>query len=192
MTTPQIDKEKDRFAEKLDAEVREAEARLKALVAQAEAGKARADMDEISGLTAAKERVKRDIADLKQKAAADYATAKRSVEKSVKELQVDIQRVSEKYTAWDAARERRFYARLDQADAELKIWKAQADQKRSDVSMKASDALATLEEKLALARARAAEARAEKNSAKAQAALEEAARHFDAAYDAAAKRYGNT
>ncbi len=114
MTTPQTPRENDLVTAKFEAEVREADARLKVLQAQAEAGKAKADMDEISGLAAAKERVKKNIADLKQQAAADYAATKREVEKEIKDLQADIQRVNERFTTWDSARERQFYARLDE------------------------------------------------------------------------------
>jgi phage shock protein A len=192
MTTPQVEKEKDLLAAKFDAEVEEADARLKVLQAQAKARRARADMDEISGLAAAKERVKKDVADLKQKATADYHAAKSAVEKEIKDLQADIERVNERYTAWDAARERELNARLDEADAKLEVWKAKADQKRSQHAMKGNDELAALEEKIALARARAAEAKHEKYTAKAQQALDESARHFVQAYDAAAKRYGES
>ena len=192
MTTPQTPRDNDLVTAKFEAEVREADARLKALRAQAEAKQAKADMDEISGLTAAKERVKKNIADLKQQAASDYAATKREVEKEIKDLQADIQRVTERYTAWDSARERQFYARLDEAEARLKVWKAQADQKRADQSMKRHDDLAALEEQVALARAQGAAAKNEKYSAKARAALEESERYFDQAYDAAVKRYGKT
>jgi len=190
MTTPQVEKERDLLTARFAAEVREADARLAVLQAQAEARKARADMDEISGLAAVKERVRKEVADLKQKAAADYTVAKSAVEKEIKDLQADIERVNERYTAWDAARERELNARLDQADAKLEGWKAKADQKQSQDAMKRNDDLATLEEKIALARARAAEAKHEKYSAKAQQALDDAARHFVQAYDAAAKRFG--
>ena len=192
MTTPQPQRENDLVTAKLEAEVREADASLKVLQAQAEARKAKADMDEISGLAAAKERVKKNIADLKRQAATDYAATKREVEKEIKDLQADIQRVNERYTAWDFARERQFYARLDEAEARLKVWKAQAEQKRADVAMKRHDDLAALEEKIALAWAQAAAAKNEQYSAKARAALEESERYFDQAYDAAVKRYGTT
>jgi hypothetical protein len=192
MTTPQTQGEKDLVAAKFEAQVREADATLKVLQAQAEARKARTDMDAISGLTAAKERVKKNIADLKQEAVADYAATKRAVEKEIKDLQADIERVNERYTAWDAARERQLYARLDEAQARIEVWKAQADQKRADQSMKRHDDLAALEEKIALARARASAAKNEKYSAKAREALEESERYFDQAYDAAVKRYGKT
>ena len=189
MTTQQGQPEKDLVTAKFEAEVREADAKLKVLQAHAKARKARADMDEISGLAAARDRVKRDVADLKQKASADFAAAKGAVEREIKDLQVDIQRVNDRYTAWDSAREREFNARLDEAEAQLGVWKAKADQKRAQQSMKRHDALATLEEKIALARARSAEAKHQKYTAKAQEALDDAARHFDQAYDAAAKRY---
>ena len=192
MTTPHTQRENDLVTAKLEAQVREVDASLTVLQAQAEARKARADMDEISSLAAAKERVKKNIADLKRQAAADYAATKREVEKEMKDLQANIQRVNERYTAWDSARERQFYARLDEAQARLKVWKAQADQKRTAVAMKGHDDLAALEEKIALARAQAAAAKNDQYSAKARAALEESERYFDQAYDAAVKRYGTT
>ena len=187
--TTSATKEWDLVAQQLEAEVKEAEGKLKVMQAQAEARKARAEMDEISGLTATKEQVKRDIAKFKERTAADYSIAKGALQDEVKQFKADISRVGDKYTAWDSARERRFYARLDEAEARLKVWKAKADQKRVDATVKGHDDLATLEEQIALARARAAAVRSEKHSAAAQTELEEAARHFDEAYDAAAKRY---
>lgn len=187
--TTQVQQEKDLVAEKLESEVREAEARLKVLKAQTEARRAQEDMDQISGLTAAKERVKQQIAEMKRQAGENYAARKREAEEGMKTIKADIQRISERYTAWDTARERNFYARLDEADAQLKVWKAQAQQKRAKQEMRSHDELATLEEKIALARARAAEASHEKHSAKADAALDEAAYRFGQAYEAASKRY---
>lgn len=189
MTTRQAQPEKDLVAAKFDAELREADARLKVLEAQARATKAKTDMDEISGLAAARERVKKNLADLRQQAAADYAATKRAVEKEIRELQAGIERVDERVLAWDVARERQFFAQLDEAEARLKVWKAQADQKRADVAIKLHDDLAALEEKIALARARVATAKNERYSAKSREALEEAERYFVQAYDAAGKRY---
>jgi uncharacterized protein YfcZ (UPF0381/DUF406 family) len=189
MTKRQGQPERDLITAKFDAELREADARLNVLQARAEGSKAKTDMDEISGLAAARDRVKKNLADLKQEAAADYAATKREVEKEIRQLQDGIQRVNERVVAWDAARERQFYARLDEADAKLELWKAQADQKRADVAMKVHDDIATLEEKIALARARSATAKNERYSAKSLTALEEAERYFIQAYAAAAKRY---
>lgn len=183
-------------ADTYDAQVREADARLKVLKARAEAAKATADMDEISGLDTVKEQVKKDIAEAKKFAADDYAATKKDFEKvrknvdrGLQDLQTRIDKFSERYSAWDDARERRFNARLDEADARMKVWKATADQQRTQDARDARNALATLEEKVALARARSAEARRERYDAKSQQALDDAARYFDQAYDAAAKRY---
>ena len=183
-------------ADTYDAQVREADARLKVLKAQAEATKATADMDEISGLNSVKEQVKKDIAEAKKFAADDYAAtkkdfeqAKKNVDRGLQDLQTRIDRFSERYSAWDDARERRFNARLDEADARMKVWKAVGDQQRTQDARDARDALSTLEEKVALARARSAEARREHYDARSRQALDDAARYFDQAYDAASKRY---
>jgi hypothetical protein len=196
MTTPHSQQPTHFNAEIYEAQIREADARLNALKAQAEAKKAKADMDEISGLTIAKEQVKADIAELKKFATADVAQTrkdfeqvKKNTDRKLKDLQVKIDRASDRYTAWDDARERRFNARLDEADAKVRAWKATADQQRVQDVRQTRDDMAKLEEKVALARASAAEARRERYDAKSQQALDDAARYFDQAYDAAAKRY---
>jgi hypothetical protein len=176
-------------ADKLDAELRETEAKLQVAKAKAEAKQAKADMDEISGLAAAKDRVKKNIADLKQRASADYTAAKKSAEQDLRELQAKIERFDDRYSAWDEARERRFNARLDEATARAKAWKARDDRDRAVQSMQFQNDLATLEEKIATAKARAAEARRDKYTAKAQAALDDAERNFERALEAAKKRY---
>ena len=193
MTTPN---RPDFNAEIYDAQLRQADATLNALKAEAEKRKAQADMDEISGLTAAREQVRRDIAEFRKFASEDYAQtvrdaqqAKNNIDQHVKDLQARIERANERYSAWDEARERRFNARLDEADARVKTWRAKADQTRAENAIDRNDALATLEAKIAAARASAAAARAEKYSAKSLQSLEDAARYFDQAYDAAAKRY---
>ena len=193
MTSPEG---RDYAAEKYDAQLREADASLNELRAKAEKRRAQADMDEISGLTAAKEQVRKDIADFKKFAAADYAqtkqdaqTIQRAIDRRVKDLQTRIERANERYSAWDEARERRFNARLDQADAKVQVWKAQADQARADDARDARNLVATVQQQTALARARAADARADRYSEKSRQALEDAARNFDKAYDAAVTRF---
>lgn len=188
MTTP-VTKERDLVAEQLAAEVKEAEAKLNVMQAQAQARSAQAEMDEISGLAATKDQVKRNIAKFKERTAADHSIAKGALEKEVRNFQADVNRVRDKYTGWDSARERRFYARLDEAEARLKVWQAQLDQKRVDARVRSQGELAILPQKIAVAKARAAEAKRNKGSAEAQAALEQAAREFDEAYDAAAKHH---
>lgn len=178
MTTPNVPNEKGLVGEKADAQAREVEARSKLQQAKAEAGKAKAEKEEISGTAAAKARVKKGAAEVKEFLAADYAATK-----------ADLERAHDRYTKWDAAREREFDARLDAADAQLGVWKAKADAQRAKQGMKAHDDLASLEEKIALARARSAEAKHATYTAKAQAALEAAETAFDKAYAAATTRY---
>ncbi|HSL70488.1 MAG TPA: hypothetical protein VK864_09615 [Longimicrobiales bacterium] len=180
---------KDFVAEKYDAQFREADAKLDALQAQAEARHAQEDMDEISGLRAAKERARQKLAELKVSASENYESTKRAVEHAVNDLEVGISKVSERYSSWDSARERRFNARLDEAEAKLRGWKARVDQKKAERGLERRDELSKLEEKAALARARSAELSHDRHNKKAQEALEDAARHFDEAFDAATKRY---
>lgn len=187
--TTQTEKQRNLAAEKLEAEVREAEARLKVLEAQAKARDAKKDMDEISGLSAAKERTRARVAELKRLAAEDYQATKEELEKDVEAIKAGLKRLGERYQAWDAAATRRLDARLDEAEAQLQIWSAQVAKTRAEQAMKRQDALAALEESIALARASAAEAQHEKYSARAQAALEKAATHFKQAYEAAARQY---
>ncbi len=176
-------------AEKLQAGVGEAEARLKVLQAEAEARKAKADMDEISGITAAKERVKRTLADMKEKGSTEHLAAKQEAEQGLKDLQAKLQRLSDRYWAWDDAAERRLNARLDEAEARIQVWKEHVKQQRAAAVTKRHNEMATLEEKIALARARASEARSAGYAADARAALEDAAHDLDRAYNAAARRY---
>jgi hypothetical protein len=180
---------KDLLAEQLDAEMREVDARLASLQAQAVARQAKDEMDEISGLRAAQERARAKLTDLKLQTTESIEASRREAETAVQDLKTGIDRVRERYHAWDDARERRFYARLDEAEARVKTWKAQADQERVGQAMKRHDELVALEEKITLARARAAEAARNRHDRQVQATLEEAAWYLDQAYDAAGKRY---
>lgn len=197
MTTPQTQQTTNFNA--YDAQVQAADAKLKVLKAQAEAKKAKADMDEISGITVFKEQVKKDIAQAKKFAAddkaqtkQDFQQAKKNADQGLKDLRTRIDRVSQRYSAWDDARERLFNARLDEADAKMKGWKAADIAVAEQDTRDAKAALATLEEKVALARASAATARLQRYDAKSQQALEDAAGYFDQAFDAAVKRYDNS
>ena len=170
--------ERDLVAEKKIAEAKAAEAKAKLQQANAKVKKTKADLDTVSGAADAKQHVKEGIAKAKAFAAADLAQTK-----------ADFKRANDRLAAWDAAATRDFDARLDAADAQLATWKAKVDVERAEDRIARHNDIATLEEKIALARGRAAEAKLEKYTTKAQAALEDAARAFDQAYDAAAKRY---
>jgi hypothetical protein len=175
--------------EKLDAQAREAAARIDLLQAQAEARKTKAALAEITGLRGAGERIRQKLAEIKEAAAEKLDEARHAAETALHDLEAKIDKVSDRYSEWDEARERHFKARLDEAEAKLKVWKAQFDQRRAELGVQWHDTLATLEERIALARARAAEKDRVRYDRKTREALEDAARHFDEAYEAAAKRY---
>lgn len=179
----------DPRVDRLDAQFREADARLDLLRSQAEQRRASDEMDEISGLRAARDRTQRKITELKQRAADEREADRREAERAVHDLEVGIERARERYAAWDAARDRRFNARMDEADAKLKLWDAKADRDRANLEVESHDALQTLKERIALAKARYSAWRAAQHDQKAQEALAESARQFDDAYDAASKRY---
>jgi hypothetical protein len=176
-------------AEKLDAQAREAEARIDLLQAQAEARQTKEEMAEISGLRDAGERIRQKLAEMKVTAAEKLDEARHAAEEALHDLETRIDQVSDRYSQWDEARERHFGARLDEAEAKLRIWKAQLDQRKAELGVQWHNTLATLEERIALARARAAEKARVRYDRKTREALETAARHFDEAYEAAAKRY---
>lgn len=190
MTKKNVEPGRNPVADEMDAQFREIDARLDALQAQAEARQAKEEMDEISGLRAAREKAKQKLADLKQNATANVEYTRAAVQEDLHELEVGIGRVRDRYHAWDEARERRLDARLDEAEAHLRVWKAQVDAKRAKHAMKRHDELAKLEESVALTRASAAAWKYARHDRKAQDALEDAARHFDEAFDAAEKQYG--
>jgi hypothetical protein len=146
-------------------------------------------MDEIAGLSSARDRAKRKIADLKEQATGGADRVRHAIESDLQDLEVSIDRVRDQYFAWDATREKRFHARLDEAAAKLALWNAQTDAKQADRAIKRHDDLATLEERLELARARFAAWRAARHDKKALDALEDASLHFDRAFTAAEKRY---
>jgi hypothetical protein len=196
VTTIPAGPKNDLALEKFEAEVREAEARLNVLEADAKARQARADMDEISGLTGIQTGIRHQIAELKHAAAQDYAQTQADVKDSIAKLQAAIKRLDARLAAWDEAADRRLNAQLDKAEAKLEVWKAQADQRKAERGMKRQDELdelanelAKLNETIALARARSAEAKHEEYSAKSQAAVHEAALRFNEAFDIASARY---
>lgn len=86
----------DLMTDKLDAQFRKAEAELDVLQAQAEARRAKEDMDEISGLRTMRERAKQKLADMKRKASENAETSRREAESALHELQAGIKRASER------------------------------------------------------------------------------------------------
>jgi chromosome segregation ATPase len=176
-------------ADRMDAQFREIDATLDKLGARAEARQAKDEMDEISGLRSAREKARQRLDALSDDVSSDIEYTRAAVQTDLRDIEDRIEKVRDRYHAWDDARERRFNARLDEADAQLRIWKARAAGKRAEHVMKEHDELAKLEESVALARSSAAAWRYARHDRKAQEALEDAAHHLDHAFEAASKRY---
>ena len=139
---------KELVVERLDAELHEAGARLDVLKARAEAHKAQGDMDEISGLRAARERASQKLADLRRHASADGDAARRDLEAALHDVRRGIERVEARHSEWDDASKRRFSADLDEAEAKARVAKARAAETRAAAEMKGRDTLASLEERV--------------------------------------------
>ena len=179
----------DLVARELDAEFNAAVAKMDAFEADARARKAKEEMDAIVGLRERRDQAREQLVELKTRATTSLSNAKKSAQRAVHEFEVAIDRASERFLAWDDARNTHLNARLDEAEARLREWKAKVQVARTAQEIRERDALATLEETVALAKAGSAEWNRARHERKAAEAARAAARHFDQAYTAAAKRY---
>ena len=128
---------RDQVAERFDAELRETEACLEVLEAEADARKAKEEMAEISGLNATRQRARQKLTELKRETKERAETVRSEIEALLRDLKTGIRRVGDRFAAWDAARERRFNALLEEAEAWLK-------ERESERSEYWHDVLATL------------------------------------------------
>ena len=108
------------YSDRLDAQMRAADARLDQMEAAARARNARAEMDEISGLRTRRDRVRQQVAEAKRELRDDSDALRRRVDTDWSDFRQAIAVAHVRYVAWDAARERQFNARLDEVDAELR------------------------------------------------------------------------
>ncbi|HEX6748316.1 MAG TPA: hypothetical protein VF092_13550 [Longimicrobium sp.] len=140
------------YADRLDAQMRAADAQLDELEAGARARDAQTEMDEISGLRERRDRVRQQVADARREAQDDSEVLRSRVDQDWSAFRRSVADAHNRYTDWDAARERRFYARLDQADAVVREEVAAED----ELAARASARIAGARDEL---RDRAAEAR---------------------------------
>jgi hypothetical protein len=108
------------YAARLDAQIRTADARLDQMEAQARARKARAEMDEISGLRARRDKIRQQVATAKSDLRDDWEAVRSRVDTDWTEFRRSVFESYNRFTAWDDARERRFIAHLDEAEAALR------------------------------------------------------------------------
>ena len=108
------------YEQRLQAQLRAADARIDELDAAARARNAQAEMDEISGLRAHRDRVRELLDNMGQVAREDRDALRAQAHDDWVSLQRSLADANAKYGAWDDARERRFNAHLDEADAVLR------------------------------------------------------------------------
>jgi hypothetical protein len=173
--------------QKLDAQMRETDARLSMLSSQANARHAKDEMDEISGLRAARDRAGQKLADLKRQGSQSLDSARREISGALQDLEMKIERANDRYGAWDAARERRFNARVAEAEAQLQVWNAQTDVHQADGEMQYQAERAALKQSIEVAKTKfkAWKAHADQQT---QAALAAASQDLDAVFQSTSQK----
>jgi hypothetical protein len=106
--------------DQISAYIREADARLDYLEAQARVQDAREEMREIVNLRERRERWQQKLSDAGRSGREAWDELRRGVESEWQDFRRAIDDVNRRYSMWDAARERRFNARLDEAQALLR------------------------------------------------------------------------
>jgi hypothetical protein len=138
-------------------------------------------------LRAARDRVGQKIAEMKRRDAESFESVRREADSALHDLQVRIEQASDRYGAWDAARERRFNARVEEADAQLKTWNAQADAHRAEGQLQYQADLAALKQRVEVAKTKFKEWKARRDQ-QTQDALTTASRQLDATFQETAQK----
>ncbi len=128
------------YGDQLKAQMRTADARLDEMEAAARARNARAEMDEISGLRAQRDRVRQHVTDARKKMSDDWQAIRREVDTEWTGVRRSIAQAHYKFTIWDSAREQRFNAHLDQADAALRRSAAEDAEVAADAKVQLAEA----------------------------------------------------
>jgi len=136
---------------RLEAQMRAADARLDQMEAAARARNARGEMDEISGLRARRDRVREEVAEAREALRGNMDAARQRVDADWTDLRSRITDAHSRYSAWDAARERRFNAHLDEAEAALREQGAKDAEVGADIRGQIADARQELRDKAAAA-----------------------------------------
>ena len=132
------------YADRLQARLRVADARLDELKASAQAKHAQSDMDKIAALQVQRDRVRQRLDEMRRASSDDVENDWRNFQRSLAD--------AGSAAAWDRAREQRFNAHLDEVDAALRGQRAKDAEVAANVRVKIGETTDTLKAKLASAR----------------------------------------
>ena len=140
------------YAARLEAQMRAADVRLDQMEAQARARDARAEMDEISGLRARRDKIRQQLATARKELRDDWEAVRRRVDTDWTEFRRSVAESHSRFTAWDDARERNFVAHLDEGEGALRESAARDAEVAADMRVELAGAQQELREKVAAAR----------------------------------------
>lgn len=144
--------QKEAYADRLEAQMRAADARLDQMDAQARARDAQAEMDEISGLRARRDQIRQQVAAAKKDVGDDWNALRQRVDANWADFRRDVADRHRRFTTWDAARERRFIANLAEAEGAMRESAARDAEVGADVRAGLAGAQQELREKAGEAR----------------------------------------
>jgi hypothetical protein len=183
------------YAARLEAQMRAADARLDQMEAQARARNARAEMNEISGLRARRDKINQQVAAAKKDLHDDWEAVRRQVDSDWTAFRRSVSESHSRYTAWDEARERKFSAHLDEAESALRESSARDAEAVADARIDLAGAQQELRDKTAAARRKYDAWRGQRKDEKrqrelddAELELEEASNRYAAALQGASQR----
>jgi hypothetical protein len=183
------------YADRLEAQMRVADARLDQMEAQARARNAKAEMDEVSGLRARRDKIQQLVAAAKKEAGDDWQAFQSRVQANWADFRRDVAERNNRFNAWDDARERRFAAHLDEAEGALRESAGRDAAAGADARIDLAGAQQELKDKVAAARQSYETWRAKQNDKKFQENLANAELELEEAsdrYAAALKGVGRT
>src|SRR5262245_6752876 len=140
------------YGARLEAQMRAADARLDQMEAQARARNARAEMDEISGLRARRDKIREQVAGAKKDLKGDWDAVRGRVDSNWTDFRRDVSASHRKLVGWDAAREKKLTAHLEEAGAFLREQGAKDAEVAADVRVELIAAREELREKEAATR----------------------------------------
>ena len=169
------------YAARLDAQMRAVDARLDQMEAQARAKNAKAEMDEISGLRARRDEIRRLVASAKKGARDDWEATRRRLDDNWTGFRRDVADRHSRLVRWDDARERQLVAHLDEAEAALRESAAMDREVAADVGVEIGKAQTELRASIAAARQSYDEWRSRQKAENLQRKLDDAELELDEA-----------